>query len=491
MPTVHLRYTGLLPRSEADITGIGKRWWPGEIRSLDAGTRVNALVAANKGWKLERGSDVPDLVQMQAVVSGDGNFVRGSRAMRAYLLGDSICADAYAGGIWTGWGWMAWARRYLGRKLDMPASRMLAVGGATVGRSGTQQATNNVLYGQLPNVVQGAADFAIVGVGINSLGASTTDTLISEYTQIFDTLRSLGLGLVILEIRAKGSGAPITGDNLLQAARLNRWFRSYAAANRGVAVFAQNPVYLDFSTGYAQTAMLRDDLHDTQLGAMTMGKAFADWLSPLLLAVDDSPSWLGDVYDATKNPSGNLLTNGLLSGTGGTTINGATGSVPTGWRGARSSGAATHTAAFGVTTDATYPTLPRCTITIGGTGDSNSAFLDQEVDRTATVAAGDLVYAEALVDWTVTTAGLRAIALQCVAKNSGYAAVATAWDGYANTATYGYMPAGAGAVLLRTEPIMVPAGFKYLTPVLYVYSNTSGTPNSVVGVKRMALRKAV
>lgn len=69
MPTVHLRYTGLLPRSEADITGIGKRWWPGEIRSLDAGTRVNALVAANKGWKLERGADVPDLVRVQALVS--------------------------------------------------------------------------------------------------------------------------------------------------------------------------------------------------------------------------------------------------------------------------------------------------------------------------------------------------------------------------------------------------------------------------------------
>lgn len=51
-----VRYTGSTPRSELEVTARGVRWWPGELKRVD-GMVARQLVAANKGWELERDAD--------------------------------------------------------------------------------------------------------------------------------------------------------------------------------------------------------------------------------------------------------------------------------------------------------------------------------------------------------------------------------------------------------------------------------------------------
>lgn len=54
--TTVVRYVGLQPKSEVAITGLGRRWWPGELRPLDDAT-ARLLTLAGQGWEVERDSD--------------------------------------------------------------------------------------------------------------------------------------------------------------------------------------------------------------------------------------------------------------------------------------------------------------------------------------------------------------------------------------------------------------------------------------------------
>jgi len=397
------------------------------------------------------------------------------------VIGDSIRADAWSSGLWTHWGFLAWARRFLGDRVDISSSRLFAVSGTTI-----IQALNL----QLPSALASGADTLWVGTGKNSLGSDTTGSLIAQYKSIFSQALKNGMQVITEGVRTCSGANALTGDVLLQAVALNSWMKEYCLATPGMKFIDPNPVYIDYTSGNAKSGYLRDGLHDNQQSAHDYGLYVANFLSPYLPRQDQSFTWLGDVYDSVKNPRGNLLTNGCLNGTGGTLLNGATGTTPTGWRGYRSTPAATHTAAFAVGTDSANVLLPRCALTLGGTGDVNSSILDQQLDITSVSSAGDVVFAQAEIDLTCAS-GFVSFYLSLQIQDASYTQLIAATDGWisAGNGTLGVVT--GEKYYLRTDPIVVPAGFKYAQVSIVAVPQQSGTPSAVIGIERVSLRKVI
>lgn len=402
---------------------------------------------------------------------------------KAGAIGDSITADAFTNGLWTNWGWLAWARRYLADRIDLPGSRMWAVSGKTVAQ---------VLSEQLPSALAADLDICFVHCGTNSLGG-TTATIIADLTSIYAQLLAVGTLVVAIPIRAHKSPDSITGDNLLQMAAINRFIAEYARTRPGMLVVDANPGFLDFATGDVKSTYLRDGIHDNLLSAKAMGRQVADVVSAVIPAWDDRFTHLGDTYDATKNPRGNLLLNGLMAGTAGSEVNGATGDTATSWRLGRSANSGTLTVAGSKTTHGTYATLAKQRITVGGTATGPFAFLDQERTIAAMgVSVADVLQGEVEVDYNLTSADFAGIALHVKAMDTGFATLAESYDGY-YSASNGLMAAetSSAPLILRSDLVTVPANTVYVTVRVLLIAPSSGDPVGVIDVTRASLRKIV
>lgn len=419
---------------------------------------INYLIAAGKAVPVNR----PARIKMQSI-------------------GHSKLADAYSSGVWTNWGWLAFVRRFLGRNIYFPASSSFAVGGATI---------DDIINSQLAPAAADDAHISILDPWQNSIGAMTNASIIAKGKQMVDALLLSGKTVVLICPRPTRGVYVRPTAGMQQALAITRWANAYAATVGNLWVYDPSDYYIDFSTGNAQASMLRDGLHDDVATAHGFGKRFAAWLAPRLGSRQDAMVYAGDTYDAANNQGGNLLPNGLFTAAGGGVVNGATGSVASGWTGARTTGAATHTAAFSRTTDAAYPTMTTITVTLGGVGDSHSTFMFAEIDLSATLLAGDQVYAEIEIDYAITSAAFRGFALYLHADDASHVPLVSQWDGYVPT-SQGALGVASGSMLLRTEPITIPAGFKYVTVSPFVYPDASGTPAGTVTFKRAALRKVI
>lgn len=411
---------------------------------------------------------------------------------RCGALGDSISADSCngAGGTtWTNWGYLAWLRRHLGQRIDLPTARVYAVAGRSIA---------NVVDEQLPAALGDALDIAFVHVGTNSLGSDTTANLTTGpkgLKTVYDALRANSTFVVAIPIRVHGPATAITGANLKQMAAIARWQAEYCRANAGILFVDVNAAYLDFATGNARSGLLRDDTHDLQAGAMQMGRLVADAVAPLVPAVEDRLLHLGDVFDAAANPRGNLLVNGLLAGsaTGYPNLqNGATGNVPTGgWAGLRSTTSSSVTATFSKESDPAFTGLTKAVMTVGGTADTTLSLLQQYVDLTGLVsppAPGDAVQAECEVEYAINAGSFAGLTLRLDADNAADAVLASSIDGD-QTLANGTLPPGSATLTYRTEPLVIPPNTRYLRFRLYAGTGASGTLDGVFKVRRCAMRK--
>lgn len=420
-----------------------------------------------------------------ALAGPDGSIYRlspgSSAGRRVAIFGDSITVGAFSVDRWLNWGgYGTWLRRYLGHRIDLPSSRVFGAGGATIAQ---------LRDTYLPLALASDCDIVIVHAGLNSLGVDVP-TMIEQMQSIYTAFLKKGIAVVAIPIRVCGVSQPVEGDALKRMLRFNRWITEFANANRGVVVCDVNPLYLDFATGNAKSGMLRDDVHDSVLGAMTMGRAVADTLAALLPPSDQSFMHLGDVWDATINPTGNLLTNGLMSGTTGTEQNGATGNTPTGWTSAIS-GSTTVTMAMSEEADATYTNLKHSRMTIGGTADSKLVNLLQS--RTLVdfnLSPLDYVEMCAEVDYDFDTNNFNSIYCAAVVYNSVPTIISTAYDGYYESA-HGNMPIGTGSLVLKSPVFQLPATASIVTFSFGVYPGSSGTLTGTVDWKRAYVRKVI
>ena len=402
---------------------------------------------------------------------------------RVAAIGDSIAADALGSNTatsisWTNWGFLAWMRRFLNQRMDFPIANILAVPGTTVAQAVSQaQAV----------VALGNVDICIINTGTNSLGAETTVAMQAEYAQIINMLRQAGIFVIVCAISAHNGGLAITGASLRQQSFINKWLANFCRLNPGTYYFDVNPYIIDFATGNAGSAYLRDGIHLSQAGAIVWGQQLANVINGLVPANQDRFTLLGDVYDATNNPAGNLLANGLLAGSGGTTGNGGSGVVPTSWWGGRSGGSGTVTAVYSAVSDTNYTNLYKLRMTLGGVADTNSGYIFQQ-PAAPPPSPGSYIWGACDVVPNITTANVVAIYLRIDCQNVSYASLAATIDGTLS-AVNGDLPVGFTTPFsLRTEPLLVPAGTVYVDYQLFVSTDTSGALTAAVDFERCEMR---
>lgn len=425
-----------------------------------------------------------DLVSRGSAVFARSSATGMAKTKRAAFLGDSIMADSYSiGGIWNDWGWLAWTRRYLSKKLKIDGADIFAAGGHTISQCLTQQ---------VPAVPSGVYSDVFLCVGVNSLASFSLDSMISDGKAIIESLLGKADRVWALTIRAKGNSPPLSADENLKLVAFNLMLHNYGRETENVKVIDPNQIYLDWATGFPRTGWLRDNTHDNQQSAAVFGKHVADLVGVTMPDQNYLCTTTFDAFDAVKNPRGNLLTNTAMTGSGGTKQNGALGTVPTGWTASRSAPGATYSATFSVDADTTgeNPTLPGIVITVGATADGGQCNIYQDVDVSSLLAVGDKTYCECEIEWDAASSGVAAIALYSRIQTAAFSTLDETYDGYKNT-TYGMRVVSPGKAVYRTEEMEILTTTKWLRWSVVFYVQLSGSAAGTIKIRRPAMRKVV
>lgn len=210
---------------------------------------------------------------------------QGVRGSRVYAIGDSLTANGNQSGnsFIASQSWLMWAVMLSGSKLRYAG--VAATGGLTA---------EQVAATHLPTAVAARPDFCVVTAGTNNLPALVFSTLIATLTQMYTTLRAVGIQPVAGLI-------PPPSANQASALQVNAWIRQYAAANQIPVVDFHTPL-VDAATGSLLAAYQADATHPNGAGAKLMGQALVDALEPLTGESSFSASTINADTNNVANP---------------------------------------------------------------------------------------------------------------------------------------------------------------------------------------------
>lgn len=394
---------------------------------------------------------------------------------------------------WTTGGWAAWLRRYAKGAIDLPASRVFATGGYT---------STQIINTWLGPCVAAKPAWCFVDALNNDLLARsgvTNAAMIDNMTTIITALMNAGIYVILVPCRMLGPGRPWTNPELWQVAYVNQWMKKFCENNTGATYWDVNPLCIDFGPQQGQygvtqaNLLLTDSIHDNAQGAQLRGLSAWNLIKPMFPARDDRFMLIGDTYDATYNPTGNLLSNGILAGTSGS-LSGATGQAADNWSVYIAS--QTVSAAASKTAYSGCLHLDKQTIRLQGTADASICTISQYLPATSSGwSAGDQLVAEVEVDWNISSGSVIGVFAMIVQQVGG----TLVWDGCATN--YGDLSAGGAfsgesagqSIVLRTEPLTIPADVTEIVLQLGVQvgPTVSGGPPVDVTVNwaRASLRK--
>ena len=161
----------------------------------------------------------------------------------------------------------------------------------------------------------------VLGGTNDAAGLVDLATITANLTAIYDRIADSGGRVVAVTVPPK-TGASSAQN--LRIAEVNRWIKQQGGTRPGLVACDVYPALVAATSGDYAAGMSADGTHPAPQGASVMGKIVADTLTPLIPALDVLP------YGAVD--TANLITNPLLTGTGGTVGTGGTGSVATGWQ---------------------------------------------------------------------------------------------------------------------------------------------------------------
>jgi lysophospholipase L1-like esterase len=390
-------------------------------------------------------------------------------------MGDSLTALAIDGSNWTDRGYAAFLRRFMGSQIDLPASNVFATGGDT---------TAQILSTWVVPCVVAQPDWCIVEAGINDLLATTPAippaTTIAHLKAIYTVLISAGICVIAIPVRSTGTPHALSSAQMQQQGYVNNWIKNFCAITRGITYVDVNPPFIDFSSGEAQPMYVTDGIHDTPQGAIVTAQAIQTFLHTIVPGRDNRFTLIGDTFDTVNNPTGNLTPNGLMSGTAGNLIRGATGVTPDIWFGDANDG----TVVFSKSTYPGYLNLSKVTMTLSG---SWTALQTPNLSNSTMVnfAAGDTLVGEIEADWNIAS-GIRSIGLALFFQNEG-TLITSVRDGF--DSGLGQWPSGTGSAVFRTEPFVVPANTTIVLLNAFVFPGDSTATSAEVNWSRASLRK--
>lgn len=244
-------------------------------------------------------------------------------------------------------------------------------------------------------------DIIVIDCGTNDVGSTDAPTIQATRESLADYYLSLGKIVILLPILARGTSSWASGSQSRKRANyINRLTRTFCNSRRNCFFFDWNASWVDMTqatdtimkSGYSD-----DDIHFVPKGAYYVGKAFAAFLATILPAAQPRVFGVDDQDDATDNPTGNLLTNPFLTGTGGTNGTGSSGSVADSMRVERNSGGSSVVNSKETRSDGRgyYQVM---TFTLSGSAVDIFYFRTNTANTTHGLAAGDWVVASCKVD---------------------------------------------------------------------------------------------
>lgn len=230
--------------------------------------------------------------------------------------------------------------------------------------------------------------------GSNDATAGTAwATTSANIEAVVDALIDAGITPIL------GTPQPTIGQSVaiqLRLARLADFVRGLVQRKQGCILVDPIREFMDPTlTTYEALAPYMENLSPaihlnhwgTQIYAQAIVNALADagWPKTNVSVVSN-----GDLYDATENAGGNLIANGLLTGTGGsiTGTGGLTGTAPTGW--------IINTGVGGTNIAARDTDGTGCKVTLGGSASGGAPssmvlYRDLTAPELANIASGDTI----------------------------------------------------------------------------------------------------
>ena len=257
---------------------------------------------------------------------------------RIAILGDSISDQNTVTGVngpdvESARGYMVQAKAILGAQIAFDRSLEFGVSGETSGQ----------IRARLPIVLASAPDALVLLAGTNDVSWPWTTTRDNIRT-IVDECARRGIPVFVQTIFErtddKWASSALTTAQIQyerdRVMRINRWIYAYAQLQAGLIPVNTTRALTDPLTGKIRTDVFADGLHPNALGAWLLGQALAAAIRPRLPVYDLAPFSVYDAWSA-DNPGGNLISNPLMLGTGGSvaSASGFSGSVADGWTLAR------------------------------------------------------------------------------------------------------------------------------------------------------------
>lgn len=273
--------------------------------------------------------------------------------------------------------------------------------------------TSAQLLARIDAIAACPADIIVILIGTNNVNGSVSAQTLTDYKSdmaaIWDRLAAAGKVVVTMPPLPRNLSAGNQNNRRVLHA-MREWMLRQAWSGRRNFYIADAAVeYGDpTSATYAPRAGYDyDGLHPQARGGYEIGaKSLFRVLDRILPPVPQFLASADDVYDATYNPGGNLLTNGLLDGTAGSknTVQGLTptGDIATSWQtsfsapysGGTALSGLTVVGSKGITADGRIEQV--LTLSGGYTGDVDSAFgISQAVGSLSRIQPGDVIEAMA------------------------------------------------------------------------------------------------
>lgn len=384
-----------------------------------------------------------------------------STAPHAVLVGDSMTLQNSELGspkniYHSTRGFFAWMQVRLGFPFECVVgnSGSSTLVGDNRGVSG--DTTTGILARLDSDVLARNPDIVFVWAGTNDIALGATyATITSNLASIYQKILDRGAIVAVLPIaprNASGSDWSTSAQRRMHLA-VNHWIEQKARTTQGMIYIDPYPYVVDpaSANGDSRSGFSVDGVHCSPTGGYYMGEAAVKVFSGLIRPMSHVAVSQYDAYDATNFPNGNMLTNGLLTGTGGTIGTGASGTAATSWQVMRNSGTnATATASkvsrsdglpgdvqqvvFGVTgggsgTGVLYVMPTPSTVS---TGVASDIWVEGscEIEVSASSGGGSPLYGLYLEVYDLTSGGSR---VRCLQPYAGVKLPNVAWKGILKT----------------------------------------------------------
>lgn len=392
-------------------------------------------------------------------------------------------------------GWVCHFRQLSGQRFDFPASRVWATGGLT-----SQQIIDTWLPTAVAAGTSGDCQLCFVLAGTNDLpdDAITAAMTIANLNTIIDALRAVGVIVVLQPLPPRDNN--MTATRYKKRAEINRWIALRAFDPRGIIV--PNGIYgvqdATSANGGFLTNRSYDTLHFTVAGAGIWGQANADAVAALLPPAFNSFNNVADTYNATTNPTGSLMDNGMMNGTGGAaTATGSSGVFADNWRIQDStSPASIGTLAFvGSKTARTDGANDnRQTITVSGTptADYTVQFAMGTPALSSGFSTGDTFVMRAEITIESGATGVLNAGVQVVYATGGSNTMISRDGLFFSNATKAFTTMLIPTTKLRvcqTDPYTIPAGITTITPLISLSFASGVAASAVIHIDRIEFRK--